>query len=253
MLKGQPWLIPLWIEMGPAKRHWFVQRSSLVLQGEYSVNGPLIYSVPPLNVIQELVWNTVKGIIEIQWQDAQRDFSYLGVGENIADVGSWIQQGVARKSTKSSVLELIGENVSKATDQNSIQQFIFTVKDGGGSITIRRVVSIILGKTLRFHVSVGGRCVYFETCNLIAEEGPHVLSPNLRCRIRDKCRQFRATGDGHVSARLWGSPQTLWALLATQHNSSDTRCVWGPRGWPWIHYPLQWCCISVPEASQRCW
>ena len=44
------------------------------------------------------------------------------------------------------VLELIIENVSKATGHNSSHLFVFRVKDGDGSITIRRLVSITLGK-----------------------------------------------------------------------------------------------------------
>lgn len=69
------------------------------------------------------------------------------MGDNIAGTGNLIQDGVVRKSTKLTVLEMIGENVLKATGQNSIQRFIPRVKDGVGSITIRRVVSVILGKT----------------------------------------------------------------------------------------------------------
>jgi len=47
----------------------------------------------------------------MQWQDVQRGFSYLGVGENIADTGNCIEDGVATKSTDITVLEMIGVGV----------------------------------------------------------------------------------------------------------------------------------------------
>jgi len=120
MLKGQPFLIPLWIDMGPAKTPLICTEVICpVVQGVHSVCEPLKYSLPPQSVKQVLMGNTVKGVILIKCWDSQRGSHYLGMGEDTVDTGNCVQDWVPRNSTKLTLLELIEENVSKATGHNS--------------------------------------------------------------------------------------------------------------------------------------